>query len=149
MDANAPTAKRKVTTAQRRTQAVALRVAGATFQQIGKQLGITDSAAHKLVVTALQEIATATNEQADTLRQIEIERLDLAILAIAQQVKAGNLGAIDRWVKLSESRRRLLGLDAPTRASNQNWDMSVFSDEELVKIAGGADPATVLAERVK
>lgn len=141
------TTPRRLKTAEQRSIALALRLAGATFEQIGQKLGITDSAAHKLVKKALADNATTTNDQTDTLRQIEIERLDMALLAIAQQVKAGNLGAIDRWVKISESRRRLMGLDAPTKASNQNWDMSTFSDEELAQIAAGADPAAVVAGR--
>ena len=33
--------------------------------------------------------------------------------ALASRVKAGDIHAIDRWIRLSESRRRLLGLDAP------------------------------------
>lgn len=30
---------------------------------------------------------------------------------------------------------------------NQNWDMSIFSDDELVAIADGADPAQVIKDR--
>ena len=35
------------------------------------------------------------------------------MLALAAKVRDGNLAAIDRWLRLSESRRRLFGLDAP------------------------------------
>jgi len=42
-------------------------------------------------------------------------RIDRAQAAIWDQVIKGNHGAIDRFVKLSERRSRILGLDAPAK----------------------------------
>lgn len=109
------TTPRKLTTQEQRTQGLAMRLAGYTFTQIGDNLGITDSAAHKLIMKALDETAVSNADQATALRQLEIERLDRAGVAIEKAVRDGHLGAIDRWIRISERRSKLLGLDAPVR----------------------------------
>ena len=86
---------------------------GATFKQIAEALGYKGpSSAYRAVMSALRR---TQQEPADELRRLELERLDEALRAIAGRVRQGNLAAIDRWIRISESRRRLLGLDAPTR----------------------------------
>lgn len=136
------TTPRKLTTAEQRTQGLAMRLAGYTFEQIGERLGITDSAAHKLITKALDEAAAVNADQATALRQLEIERLDRAQVAIEAQVRNGHLGAIDRWIRLGERRAKLLGLDAPTRAIT--FDMTGATDEQLERIARGEDPMKVM-----
>ena len=44
-----------------------------------------------------------------------MERLDAALAAIWDKIAAGNLWAIDRPLKISEQRCKLLGLNAPDR----------------------------------
>ena len=58
-------------------------------------------------------------EPANDLRALEIHRLDEALRAIWQEVKKGNLFAIDRFLKISERRSRLLGMDAKTEIALQ------------------------------
>jgi len=103
----------------REAQALELRKAGASFPAIGQALGISDEGARKAVSRALARIAQQTDEAAAELRALELERLDMAQLAIARQVQQGNFGAIDRWIRLSERRAKLLGLDAPVRQDVQ------------------------------
>jgi basic membrane lipoprotein Med (substrate-binding protein (PBP1-ABC) superfamily) len=50
-------------------------------------------------------------KEASTNVLAEISRLDIATEAIAEQVKEGNFYAIDRWLKISERRSKLLGLE--------------------------------------
>ena len=59
---------------------------------------------------ALKEL---TREPAEEVLKLELERLDVATRAIAKQVRDGHLGAIDRWLRIIESRARFLGLHAP------------------------------------
>jgi hypothetical protein len=115
MDANSPTLPRKMTTAERRKQAVSLRMGGRTFADIGEALGISKQAAHNLVVTALKEITDKTAEDAETLRRLELERLDFMRNAIWGAVIKGDVMAIDRALRISKRMAELLGLDAPTK----------------------------------
>lgn len=132
-DANAPTAKRKVTAAERRQQAINLRMGGKTFQQIGEQLGITKQSAHSLVITALKEISTKTAESAEELRRMEMERLDFMRNAIWGQVINGDVLAIDRALRISKRMAELLGLDAPTKSDVTSDGEKIIQVIEVVK----------------
>ena len=94
-------------------KALELRKAGVSYQRIADALGYKSaSGAHKAVHTALKK---TLQEPADELRTLELERMDAALAAIWPSVKQGQYGAIDRYVKLSERRSKLLGLDMPAK----------------------------------
>lgn len=62
---------------------------------------------------------------------LELERLDAAQFALFQHLDAGDPQIINSWVKVSESRRKLLGLDAPTKTALTNPDGSPAAYAEL------------------
>jgi hypothetical protein len=129
---------RKEAAEERRVKAFEMRKAGASFRTIGTQLGISEAQAYTDVQTVLQRLVTQSLMLAEEYVALECERLDLALIAVARQVKAGHLGAIDRWIKLSESRRKLLGLDAPERLKL----LDDLTDDELRTLAAGSPPQT-------
>ena len=113
-----PPAKRAPTgtaekTAARRLQALELRKAGATYQQIGERIGISANQAHLDVRRELQKIAEQASELATDVRQMELERLDSMHLGLWPEARKGHLGAVDRVLRIMERRASLLGLDAP------------------------------------
>jgi len=73
------------------------------------------SGAFKAVKRVLERTRDETNETAPELRQIEQRRLERLILAAMPQAQKGHLGAIDIVRKLSESLRKLQGLDEPNK----------------------------------
>jgi hypothetical protein len=113
-----------------------LRRAGLSYRQIGRQLSISPANAHKRVMRTLDR---TRREPGDGLRELELERLD-HLQVEATRVLAGRhvviqagkvvvdtdtglpftdhgptLAAIRALVQVQESRRQLLGLDAPAR----------------------------------
>lgn len=103
--------------AERRSKALALRVAGVTWQQIADQLGHkTAAAAAQDVSRALDARRTEMNGPPDEFTALELERLETMERAAwtvlrrhsAQGGDAHVLDAIDRLVRISESRRRLV-----------------------------------------
>lgn len=63
--------------AERRNQAIELRKQGRTFDEIAKALGYkTRSAAAQDVQRAMRQAVQQTNEAANELRQLELDRLD-------------------------------------------------------------------------
>ncbi len=111
-----------LTAAKRRADAVRLRIEGHTFEQIARKVGYSDkAAAFKAVQAARKEILREPTEE---LVGLEVDRLESLIAetwtVINEARSAGELElllkAIDRGAKLSESRRKLLGLDAPARS---------------------------------
>lgn len=100
-----------VTARQRERQALDLRAGGATFARIGQALGVTPQGAHKAVSRALKATVKEIAGEADKLRALDAERLDTMLAAVWPAVVDGDLGAIDRAVRILDRRSRLLGLD--------------------------------------
>lgn len=108
------TDQKRLEALERQRKALELRKFGVGFQAIADQLGYADaSGAYRAVMAGLKK---TLQEPADEVRKMELERLDVAMLAIQAQVRAGHLAAIDKWLKIMERRARLLGLDAPAKA---------------------------------
>lgn len=98
---------------EKHRQALELRKAGASYELIAEKLGYSHpSGAHKAVTSALQK---TLREPADDLRNLELDRLDAMMLALWQQARQGNQGAVDRILRIMERRAKLLGIDAPTK----------------------------------
>jgi len=126
---NSPTAPKMATSAQRRVQALELRKAGYTYEQIGVDLGISTSMAYKHVVKALRIIHDKTSEATEELRTLEVQRIDRLFEVMYKKAEKGDHNAIDRCLRLMERRAKLLGLDAPMNANINmmasiviNWD---------------------------
>ena len=116
---NSPGAPKHVKARDREDKAIALRMAGATYRQIGQELGYSAQAAWGSVDRALRRIAKHTNEDAKKLRRIELRRLERLHLLMWQEAtkketkEKQRLAAIDRCLKIAERRARLMGLDKP------------------------------------
>lgn len=99
---------RTAITAERRKNALDLRKAGASLQQIAESNRCSIATAKRDIDAALKLI---TQEPAKQLLELELARLDSLYLTAYGQAKKGNLGAIDRCVKIMERRAKYLGLD--------------------------------------
>jgi len=99
----------KVAAAKRTAEAVALRLGGATFDSIAGQLGYSNRSAAYMAVT--RWMARIGAEDAEKLRALENVRLDAMLVAIWPRVLGGDLGAIDRALRISERRCRINGVD--------------------------------------
>lgn len=108
-------------------QALELRRDGASYRDIADRLDVSISTAHKYVQRELSDIPAAERVQ---LRELEAARLD-ALQALAWPLaRTGDLAAIRECRAISESRRRLFGLDAPQQVEMRGV--------ESVDIAGTA-----------
>jgi DNA-binding CsgD family transcriptional regulator len=115
MNPNSPQSTKRAKTAERKKQALARRIGGWTFAQIGEELGISTQAAYNLVKSALAETNAKTAEEAEILRRLELERLDTMRSAIWGLVLKGDVQAIDRALRISKRMSELTGIDAPAK----------------------------------
>lgn len=125
---------RNLDTAARDGRACTLRRDGATYQEIADRLGFSDrSAARHAVERAL---AAAVREPAAELRELELMRLDRLYLVASELLDGDDrdvrLKAVDRLVRISERRSRLLGLDAPTKIEGFTIDQI---DAEIARLS--------------
>lgn len=115
-------------------EAARLRSRGLSYRQIAEQLGMSVSSAHDAVRRAM---AAVIAEPASDAIAFELDRLDRMYQAALKVLESHHvtvsqgkvveldgvpleddgpvLAAIDRMVKISESRRKLLGLDQPAK----------------------------------
>ena len=123
------TSAKSVIAREREQKAFELKKSGATYAQIGEQLGCSKQSAHAMVGRVLLELRGLVEVDARDVLRLEVERLDAMLLALWPRASAGNEGAIDRVLKIGERRSRLLGLDAPTK-------VDVTTHEEALKALG-------------
>lgn len=107
-------------TAQRRSQAIALKLAGAEWQQIADTLGYADrGAACKDVTRALETYVAEGQAGAEVLRETELLRLDRIQRGHWSQAVGGDSRSADTVLKVIDRRCRLLGLDVPPDVQEQ------------------------------
>jgi len=142
---------RTLQTAQQDAECARLRSAGLTYQAIAENVGLSHrSLARQAVERALLAVVA---EPAEELRRLELMKLDQLSVAAWEilednhvRVSAGRvmflddeplpdtrptLNAIDRLLKISERRSRLLGLDAPVQISAISMDAV---DAEIIRL---------------
>lgn len=123
---------------QRRAQALELRIQGKRYATIAQEMGCSVAAAHNLVKKGLEKLTQLEISNAQQLRAIELERLDLAIEKLFPQVEKGSLPAIDRWLALVQARAKLLGLYSPLPEQTETTDGIAL---ELISNGNGHSPA--------
>jgi len=102
---------------ERKWKALELRKLGKSYRTIAAEIGCSASIAYKHVSDALRELHGQVLEKAEEVRQLELHKLD----ALEEELRKRLDGADDQdaaklssvILKTQESRRKLLGLDAP------------------------------------
>ena len=107
-----PTSPVKLRAAERRIESLRLRKRGLTYSQIGEKLGVSSRTAYGDVKTELEKIRKVCSEEAELVREIELQRLDELWRVANTAALKGDLKAIDRCLRIQERRAKLLGLDA-------------------------------------
>lgn len=107
----------------KRSEALSFRMAGLTISQIAERLEVSDTAVSELIGRSLDNLNTPEVEE---LRSLENARLDRAQAAIWSRVLEGDTKAIDSYLRISQRRSRLNGLDAPIKL-----DLSVSVRQEM------------------
>jgi TolA-binding protein len=113
-------------TAERRRDVLQLREAGATYEAIADALrekygadrlpsGWDSLYAAKDVKRELKKVQRQNAETAESVREIELRRLDRMLRGLWPDAVQGDTQAIDRVLRIMKRRADLLGLDAPER----------------------------------
>ena len=95
----------------RRRRALELRMKGLTFSDIARQVGYASpSGAYEAVRAALNSDAGVAN---DEFRKLHLARLEALLKAVWDTASRGELGAIDRALRVLDWEAKLSGLDLP------------------------------------
>jgi hypothetical protein len=131
----------------REARALTLRAAGASYRQIGQELGCSENRALRITQRALDRLV---REPAEQVRQLELARLDQLWVEAYKVLRRSHplvsngrvvvhptskqpleddgptLSAIHTLLRIMERRARLLGLDAPTQKT-----VTVLSEDAI------------------
>lgn len=110
-----------------------MRRRGKSYPKIAEALGVSVGTAHRDVTIELARLAKECSEEAEAIRQIELERLDDALDAISDRIEQGDDRAVATMLRIQERRAKLLGLDSP--------------DRQQVEVTG-IDPRELLAQKL-
>jgi hypothetical protein len=120
---------------KRQQEALSLRAAGASYSQIADALGISKATAHRLVQRGLPD-----REPDEQELQLDLVRLDQALVSIWPQVRKGDLAAVNTFVKLTDVRERLRArwyMRGPGVVVNQETTMNQINTSQGVLVIQG------------
>jgi len=106
---------RMVRVTQHQATALEMRRAGLGYRAIAAKMGLSKSQTHRLVKDGLADAIEQVAGASDELRAEEVDRLDAVLASVWPAARRGNLGAVDRVLRIMERRAKLLGLDAPEK----------------------------------
>lgn len=104
------------------TTMLRMRRAGASYASIARQFGLSTETVFSKVKKAL---AAAPVEEANMLRSLEVQRLDYLEMQLQPLLQQHDVKAINQAMRLSESRRKLLGIDMP-----EQHEVKVSNEEQ-------------------
>lgn len=139
-------AEREVASAETARSVLELRKGGATYAEIATSLGLSaPSQAYRIAQRAIAELP---RESAEEVRAIELERLEAMHRAVWDAAMAGDLDAFDRALRASESRRKLMGTNAPEKHQHAHVVATYEQLEPRARLQHVDDAiATLTAER--
>lgn len=115
--------EQKLSTAQRRAQLLAMRLAGATWDNIAARLGYASKgAACKDFQRALEQARDTVRRSADELIEIELLRLDRVQAGSWPGAIGGNHQNAEVVLKVHDRRVRLLRLDEDRKGADNAVD---------------------------
>ena len=121
---------KRVREAARRREGLRLRIKGLTFEEIGKELGITRQGAHVLVKAALSEVAQENTELAEDLLTKELAMYEEMQRKLWEAFQDGDLDMAPKLLALSDRRTKLLDLQPATKHEVKGGVTFVLSDSD-------------------
>lgn len=105
---------------EKQGQALNLRRQGKVLRDIALELGVSHQTVKRWIHGALAGTRLENKQKAEELRALEVERLDWVLSKAANLIELHpnadiQIKAMGRYLKASEQRAKLLGLEAPTK----------------------------------
>lgn len=102
------TSPRAIERAKRIDHALQMRIEGKGFRDIAKHFELSVGGAYNLVMDGIKDLY---RDNAESVFDMEMERLDLAQAALVAGVRDGDPRSIEQWLKIHDKRVKLFKLD--------------------------------------
>jgi AcrR family transcriptional regulator len=154
--------KDEIAISQRRKRILELALEGHSVRAIADILGTSKTTVWEEIQTELLDLRRTVVGLAEGVRDIEIEQIASIIASLYPSCirklvpypdnpghskwQEPNLGSVATYVRVTERRAKLLGLDAPKLTLDVNIPWSELTDEQFNRIAAGADMREIMRE---
>lgn len=102
------TSPRAIERAQRINTALQMRIEGIGYREIAEHFDMSTGGVYNLVADGIKDIY---RDNAETVFDLEMERLDIAQAALKHGVRDGDPRSIEQWLKIHDKRVKLFKLD--------------------------------------
>lgn len=140
MPGESKSSQRRIKARERQSLALELRKTGATFDAIAKELDYRSRQAAAFSVNAA--LKRITQEPAEELRALDIERLDSYLLSLNKRIKDGDTFAINTALSILARRAKLLGLDMPIK-QELSGEVFIADKKDISKVPTEVLKATI------
>lgn len=127
--------QKRIKSAERRLQALALRRAGKKYREIAQEMGISLTRSRQLVAEGFRRLLVKEGEVAAELLQKQMDRLDTLLQSVWHDATEGDPRSAEVALKIIDRQSKLLGQDAPKRVDatirDGQLDLSQMSESEL------------------
>lgn len=117
----------------RRKKVLANLLAGLSYRQIAEACDCSLATVSRDVAVVLGRLKREQEGMGKTYALLELARLNVATNSIWEDIIAGDLGAIDRLLRIQERRAKYLDLDAPLSLKNVTDDELMRQYKELLE----------------
>lgn len=122
----------KATAAELTPKFMELRRLGFSIGQIADKTGKSKSYVHKYLSKALNELHEKTREESTLYRQLQVDRYERLLQALAVQIGKGDLKAVETARRILDSLNKITGAEMPTRIAPTTPDgTEPYSDPVL------------------
>lgn len=142
------TTAKKINIAERRALALEFRKQGMSYRKIGEKLKVDTMTAYRDVQQELKQLSDLNQESAEDLRQLSLERLDMAIAGAMPFVQSGSANHISAYGGIIEKQAKIAGI-LKTSEVTININIEVVQRFEQVAKELGLDPAQALEEYIQ
>lgn len=124
----------------RRVHVFELRMAGHSYRDIGRMLGIAPSTVCKDIAAETALRTAQKDAAAEDYRALDLERIDVAVQGLMPMARAGEPKSVMALMRTLDRRAKLLGLDAPTKLAGHDGgaligtDLSKLSAKDLAAL---------------
>jgi hypothetical protein len=148
---------RKLPLAERRIMALNMRVAGNSYRDIARELGMGVKETYNSLMNALTYLAKYEKIVAEDVRLLELNRCDALTAYLWPHCERGDPIAVQAQLKVMERRAMMLGLNAPQQIDINIRPLRRMSPEDLQELVGrlkqqagvgGANPRPALGPPV-
>lgn len=133
---------------KRQALALEFRIQGMPYRKIADRLGVEVGTAFADVKNEMALLSEMNQEAAEDLRQLSLDRLDVAIAGATPFVQAGSAAHIGAYASAIEKQAKIAGIIKPTEISI-TINLEIVQRFEQVARDYGLDPAQALEEFIQ